>query len=337
MPTRPAPPTKPKIETGGFLPMLPGEGGFNPIARPENQDPGLKRVVKGTVTKYNTTLAVTAVPEREPSIPVPRVPKPTMAMPPSAAVKDISMVPEKTHLQAKLEIQPSIQTDVDSAEATSPQTSADEGTVTTEVVAVDKENITEASIDDRFETIFKEVVDNVPIPVPSSLDHVLEDKLEGKPEPAPTRKTLIVMGEVVTETTQPALLVPGGQQPQIRTHQGKSSITRVSSPHIAAATSPLLSGGDEENPVLKNVGAPMAHNREPKTSASEGRPGNTQNVEAKSDDLTWYYVNYNNTNLEPYIGPGGRYMADSSRVLRGSSMLIIIIGIVTIFYRFMCL
>lgn len=76
------------------------------------------------------------------------------------------------------------------------------------------------------------------------------------------------------------LLVPGGQQPQFR--PGRPTVTKVQSPQ-----SPLQSA--LEFPVN-----PLPYNREVKEAIPRAANKNEK-------DLSWYFANYNKTNLEPYV------------------------------------
>lgn len=93
----------------------------------------------------------------------------------------------------------------------------------------------------------------------------------------------------VTATPLSAFLVPGGQQDFKLS--GRPTITKVASPHISASA-PLLS-----NLQAADLIETAAQSREPKV---------TQNYSAietsTKADTSWYFANYNKTNLEPFIG-----------------------------------
>lgn len=91
-----------------------------------------------------------------------------------------------------------------------------------------------------------------------------------------------------------ALLIPGGQQPPFRM-QGKPKITKVVSPHFPENEPDKYEASDNDNIF------PQAQ-REGKTGYRDTSiPNNNHNMDEEKE---WYFVNYNKTDLKPYISPG---------------------------------
>lgn len=98
---------------------------------------------------------------------------------------------------------------------------------------------------------------------------------------------------------KPTLLIPGGQQPPFKTG-GRSSITKVQSPHTPENT-PSHSFGNQKDSTkgppyqsargLGYIPDPQPHREE---KAQEGI------LYADKGNNDWYFANYNNTNLEPF-------------------------------------
>ncbi|XP_073995253.1 artichoke isoform X2 [Rhodnius prolixus] len=78
-------------------------------------------------------------------------------------------------------------------------------------------------------------------------------------------------------------LAPGGQLPPVRTPVGRPIITKVAQPQ--SPPMPIAEEIQGPQPVLKNG-----------EFQSTGKS-------KKNQSISWYFKNYNNTNLRPYIGP----------------------------------
>lgn len=85
-----------------------------------------------------------------------------------------------------------------------------------------------------------------------------------------------------------AILIPGGQQFEPRTQAGRSTITKVPSPPQSVPVEDYLRGPEP---------------------ASDTGP--SDNFPLRDSSMDWYFKNYNNTNLEPYVGPGVAKTSDA--------------------------
>ncbi|XP_014249730.1 protein artichoke-like [Cimex lectularius] len=85
-------------------------------------------------------------------------------------------------------------------------------------------------------------------------------------------------------------LAPGGQLPPVRSH-GRPTITKVTmSPSLATSSGAMPVAEEIQGPV------PPRQNFDFHTPSTE-KP-------KQNNSIAWYYKNYNNTDLKPYIGPG---------------------------------
>lgn len=294
------PQTQPEFQTG-FKPILPGViGGFKPIANPlitqnmsfskrndtQTASASKKRVFETTTTlrptttttsKTTTTSTTTKYMLQEDfflsmghPISTPTTPKTTTTTERSVEttakpLKTIENAPKTnaTKIQAALQIDSGTKTilKIVPNNDTSSQTKNTSAQIE---VAADA-----AAFFDDFD-----VIDNVSFPSPETT--------------TPTATTTTKHVENVTEpkrellpTTLTGFLVPGGQQPQFR--PGRPTVTKVQSP---------------QNPPLQSALAfpvdPLPYNREIKAI-----PRATTIKTEK--DLSWYFANYNKTNLEPYV------------------------------------
>lgn len=298
--TKRFPPTMPEIEMGGFVPLLPGSGGFKPIP-----DPIKHQISVGTVEieKINVTegtwpiVSSTEISLSRSPVPIRNTPKQNVTI---AVLKDTSnvttLIHNKTHLQTNSKIEPSIDID-QSAVAESKRETANvtaKQTLTTTskpdlITFIPDLEQTTSSV--HFEDIFKEFVDNVSIPanITSTEANIISTTQTSTTTTTPIPQT--------TSTPLSALLIPGGNQPHYK-QQGRPIITRVHSPHVSGSA-PLLS--DLE--ISSDEPIPLNHIKEPQSPSIDG--GTTQKIGTRKQDMSWYYINYNKTNLEPYIGPGG--------------------------------
>ncbi|KAK5646779.1 hypothetical protein RI129_005243 [Pyrocoelia pectoralis] len=322
------PPTMPEIERGGFIPLLPGTGGFKPITNPHymNIDQHLNEArgvtekndeissestlrvsdsIQSSSTVINTVLSSSSqapisttvnVPTIAPQLEPQLLTKTTEGTIDSDQIETVA-IDEVEHVTSKLEDRKR-----QISESTLEkliQSSETEDLVFVTSAAPTNEN---ASLTNRFEDIFKVFVENVSLPtIFSTTPKTLEKPIN-----------VISSTESSSESTSLSeLLAPlSGRQSQYRPH-GRSTITRVPSPHVSGS-SPLLS--DDKFTFVSA--------REPKTSRLDG--GVPLKTISKNKDMSWYYINYNKTNLEPYIGPGGTPKTKSGSSFQNMNKLIII-------------
>ncbi|KAB0797932.1 hypothetical protein PPYR_08925 [Photinus pyralis] len=284
------PPTIPEIESGGFVPLLPGTGGFTPIINPqyvqtkkqylnETRDMSIETtseitlsdyVVDDTIKSSSTVINIVSLSSQTPTS--------TTESVYTKAPVHLSKPTEKT-VPSK-QIQETQNTTTKAEDKTIQTTQAELGKL---VLRNGNEDSTSTASNtdstptmNRFEDIFKVFVENVSLP---------------------STYTTITMPVSTALTTKNAttsltnLITFGELQSHFRPH-GRSTITKVQSPRISG-TSPLLS--DEK--------ITFANAREPKTSRLDGS-ASLKSI-SKNKDMSWYYSNYNKTKLEPYIGPAG--------------------------------
>jgi hypothetical protein len=275
-------PNTPEIQTGGFVPLLPGSGGFKPIPNPHLQLPQPSNVSFDKATPSLIQTSQSTEPyllknDGAASMGHP-VPTPPATAPPITSVPLVQNKTEDVLEVAKIE----------------------EITTKAKIASSMIEIQTAPPDEEKFEDLFDKVVESVPGTTTADLE-VAE-------VPDITTEKMTTFGtEIVTSTPVPsssagpkedakkamatplsALLVPGGQQPEFRP-AGRPTITKVQSPHVSGSA-PLLS-----NLELGEVGEPSPHNRESQTrDATSDAP--------RSDDTSWYFANYNKTNLEPFVG-----------------------------------
>ncbi|KAK4880062.1 hypothetical protein RN001_008208 [Aquatica leii] len=323
--------TQPEIEKGGFIPLLPGTGGFKPIPNPQlhvenklnisqsvlalSTDANVVRAsvtIEDSVPRSSTMINILSVPSRTTTTTSTSTTLPISIRTTTHATSTTTTIPTTTTTSNKLSTSMQLEDSVSSLEIekvlvqeiTNITKSEDrkrqiysakliektENKSITEFTTTDKPHLEKPHTTSRFEDIFKEFVDNVSLPASF-----------------PTEKSKLVtetnLIDTISTDNSPtalsALLIPGGQQPQYRP-LGRSTITRVQSPHVSG-TAPLQADLEisDDKPV------PLANSREPKTS----RLGAVDfpKIVSKHKDMSWYYINYNKTNIEPYIGPGGTF------------------------------
>ncbi|KAF2904922.1 hypothetical protein ILUMI_01254 [Ignelater luminosus] len=354
------PPTMPEIQTGGFIPLLPGTGGFKPIPNPHLKPIGTVEIEKVNISESSwpvpenfTPATITRVsyptkPQQtadnlksESSLghPIPTPSTPTIPTSPTNKKEpDTVLNLNKTRLQTTIEVEQPAVIEIIPSMVTNTETSTNKAeknkkpsTASTIELQKETKNVTNGSESntefvtfvpqfeqtansDRFEDIFKEFVDNVSVPaiVTSSerSKQIQANAFKMTTEKSITSTTVIT--SKTTATTEHAsspistLLAP--QSPHYRP-QGRPIITRVQSPHVSGSA-PLLadleiSEDDQPSHLSK---------KETKDVQITG-VATTQKIDTRNQDMSWYYVNYNKTNLEPYIGPGGTFpRSDSSNV-----------------------
>lgn len=319
------PPTLPEIQTGGFVPVTPGYGGFKPMLSPASttQNPPERittitaqtTVVKPTEsTAEATKVTTTIIPQSTNSYLLKEtqfssmghpVPSPGVNLNLQGTTTELSInrseIISKTH--TKTQIHP-LETENDSEENNSEKIDAE---IVKEIHLKSQKQQTPNGINgtnyaknsstlqfqsyinsETFEDTFQNVVDNVSVTPPTYLQGTKD---------VPTTST---SKEAITETPKKentatpltSLLIPGGQQPHFRP-PGRSTITKVVSPH-ASASAPLLSSMQVSDEAV----SPSSEFKEELITE-----GSAQNLKKNSDsDTSWYFTNYNKTNLEPFVG-----------------------------------
>lgn len=159
--------------------------------------------------------------------------------------------------------------------------------------------------DDSFEKIFHEVVENIPVPNLSTVLPEIKNEIYPSPIPqVPKQQTNVANPKNVKDPTPLSVLAaPNSQVPAIRV-SGKSTITKVSAPHISStatllsptnSTEPISASSNKERRVFSNVGDILEEKIPPHDSS-----------------MNWYFSNYNKTNLQPYIDPALNFVDNKS-------------------------
>ncbi|XP_044729507.1 protein artichoke [Chrysoperla carnea] len=297
------PPTVPDVQTGGFVPMLPGSGGFTPMIpssnKTEKNSTMEMNLYKNQHDFINTEISNTSdskLTKRGPhfigsdknsdqdlnkviknnKVTITKLDyKPTFIAP-GANVSEIvtertiiSTTPELTNKKSFSTIvhsttQPTIIENVSKSEFIKGPPSSPKN-----IIEEIEKNVTNFSID--------EIVTTKPF----------NDEWETNTENDFTKASS-------NESPSPlsALLIPGGQHPQqYKPPVGKPTITKVelaSIRNISTTEKPTLIDSFFTNDDLSKD----------ETTTVKVIPSNGDG------SMSWYFKNYNQTNLEPYIGPG---------------------------------
>lgn len=288
------PPTIPEVQTGGFTPILPGSGGFKPIIPPQFVQP-LNETTKKPEEFFTTTTIVPNLIRKETFE--------TTSVPPEVFVSKPIDLQGPTHIRTKLELVDAekeietIATEMTKTEltTTTPKTTTVPTMETTSVQKVEESLIitTDAVLPVIESTQPPQISENLQIST-AEANTLVENwsSLNNNNDPMDDLK------KQATGTPLSALLIPGGQQPQFR-QGGRSTITKVQSPHLAA-----------DEPIITNI--ENAHISEPLTNNIRNSMIITSTSEEPkkqtNDDTNWYFANYNKTNIGPYIGktPNGQ-------------------------------
>ncbi|XP_050309362.1 protein artichoke [Anthonomus grandis grandis] len=269
------PPDMPKFETGGFIPILPGTGGFKPIPnpviqqteptksqnvtnilKPDSSTVEANNVLISTTDRIYTTEALPSTPQRStlltPTSSTSTTTRPTV----ESTILPINDKPENTRTIKQHFI------NFTSPNSRSDSKQMESSETTTETVP----ETTTAAIEET--TILK--LDTTTV-IETYKTTVLK----------PIKSDVVASWPKGTTSTA-AFLAPGGMQ----SHKKMASIEKVISPNIPSASAPLIS---EEHDAL----SPMAHNREPKNYASSDS-ANVNTDKTESNDLSWYFATYNN-------------------------------------------
>lgn len=265
----------PKFETGGFSPMLPTTtSGFKPITNPNMT---ISHTIAGSMgdekysAKGSVQQSIVEVSTKAPTNTVQR---------------------NTTHQKMKSEIhelQAYLNDDNSTHVAYNRTKNIEEQKI--EPNNISKYNLMESNLTVNHVTEKEGIL----ITTDTSNDLSLQTWLE-------TSTTPFTMSNAVTSkppskkhienqpTALSAILVPNNEELARRNYTKRpATVTKVSMPHAEH-----YDNQDNYLPVI---------NREAKTRFSElSNIGNTKTRQA--DDRDWYYKNYNNSNLEPYIAPG---------------------------------
>ncbi|KAF5306360.1 hypothetical protein FQR65_LT07384 [Abscondita terminalis] len=309
--------TQPEIEKGGFIPLLPGSGGFKPIPNPhlllDNKLnfshnfialPTDTSVLKASVAvedptpRSSTVVNVVSIISTTTTSTEPPTTVTTVSNEITSSIQlrtsESSIEVEKVIVK---EVTDSIKSEDRKRQAPIAKLIHTTENHNLETVITNSPHPEKPHTSTRFEDIFKEFVDNVSLPESFTTD-----------KPKLTTEN-VLHSSVSTDgapTALSALLIPGGEQPLYRP-LSRSTITRVQSPHVSG-TAPLQADLD----ISDDKPLPFPNSRAPKTSRLDA--ADLPKIVSKNKDMSWYFTNYNKTNIEPYIGPGGTFAEKSCSV-----------------------
>lgn len=279
------PPVMPEIQTGGFVPIVPGmDGGFKPMMVPPTVSS--ESVHREVQTVFNHTEPLVGDGNTKRQYDVNSTKSETVyEIRASDTVEKVTKTPD---FEAT--------TQVSVAASTLPQINDNEINRT----SLEMRNFTETK---NFEDIFKETID-LPYSTTSSYEQavLIEEMMEenftstnNKKHEATTRTTTevpkqnLVQEQVLkkpennTATPLTSLLIPGGQQQRFKPPVGRSTITKVLSPHAPPLSSSL------------KVTDALLEKDEIITEANSI-------LDKENQDTSWYFTNYNKSNVQPFIG-----------------------------------
>lgn len=334
------PPTHPEVQTGGFIPILPGSGGFRPMLNPPN-------VVRPFENHINTTTAISLLTDitqdflsKRGQISTTVTSSPATI---TASSNQISNSIPKTSTTEDYnpnnryeEI--SLSTEVNEKKSNKASNKQNE-------VHSPKPNIETIKEDDSFENIFQEVVENIPVPqittlteddVTSTMNmeiYKVKEEVTTSTTPSPkidikenrTEEKIILEEKIKAEETSiqqnkkdnptplSVLLAPNGQLPPYRP-SGRSTITKVPSPHFSSSPSPLLQINVTEQPRIHV-------NKERKIFSNVDL---TSQIPPHDRSMNWYFMNYNKTNLQPYVDPALNTITENKSSIISASITTIV-------------
>lgn len=351
-------PSNPDIQTGGFIPLLPGTGGFKPIANPHIRPTTTVEIEKLDVKTVDVSIAkkdaiTTSTPKSTSMsyvtnkiadighpIPFPTTPLPTtteispkrkietklFVQPPSLG---LGKNPNVTNDMSNLKIVENInetnkKVNLKPQEIEQIRNISEFLSTTTPTIL--KINVSPSSdieiLDDGedFEDIFKEIVENVSLPV--NLNETLaENAVQTITENFSdhlnsSASNTVVIDERFRNLTKPAFLIPGGQQPQFRT-AARSTITKVPSPYLSSSAS-LLS-----NSAIQGI-TPLPHNN----NDNNNRRSFVTTTKNEADK-SWYFASYNESNFGTYLN--NKHYENCSSCIGFDIKLIILLCIVNFY------
>lgn len=269
-------PTLPEIQSGGFVPIVPGSGGFKPMIN-LTVTPTTQNIYSQTHFNKSEPLQSSTSTKRQYDV-------------------------NNTKTETVYEIRAS-----DTVEKTTQTPSFIVTTTQESEINKSEIEIRNFTKSETFENTFKETNEELPYSTTTIYEETLlmDDLIEENASMSYRRKEITnethnIAQEVttlvsnITPTTLTTFLIPDGQQPQkmnFKPPAGRSTITKVTSPH-ASANKPLSSS-------LKVTDTASVQKDDIITEAA-----NVLDVtnDENNKDMSWYFTNYNKSNLEPYVG-----------------------------------
>lgn len=406
------PPTEPEIQTGGFVPIVPGAvGGFMPIPNPANYNYTVERVhINNTAVnrRNNTTIVPISLlqdvtedflSKRGPSVsqnnmghPIPKPTPTTVAASTTISVKNnpeltqsevntdnpnpnLELVNDSENQSSKKVQQTVFQSQTQEEEQelftsttrtshTSTTLAPATHTIFTSTTALEIETPFE---DDSFEVFFKDVVENISLPVTvtssstafppvyttntnptiymtnnnNNTNLQYEDTTTTKsPTTTTTDETNIYKPAHTNNSkdgpsTLSAFLIPGGQQPLKNNNNGvgRSTVTKVISPHISSTASLQA---EQKEVALSTT---LINNNPPKNKLQQSLldvdNSATSQIPPHDRSMSWYFMNYNKTNLQPYVDPAISNVPGNNQSKQTSASIFIIVTTVSLRFLFL--
>ncbi|CAG5056585.1 unnamed protein product [Parnassius apollo] len=268
-------PETPEFETGGFTPMLPTtDGGFMPILNPTISDSGSTQasIPKQEYINYRNmeyTNNSFAAPEKIPPINI--IQNNIMHTKSKSVIHELeAYINHNNGTQITFNMTRNVK------EQNSNPTNLNEHNLfkdLTKTEDIEKESIiTTDTTNDMSEQTW---IESTTIPHYSSIPVTLKPLMNKNMDSQPTALS--------------AVLIPSNEELVRREYSKRpATITKVSLPHL-------------EHSDANSHYIPI-NNREAKTQFSD-KKHNTHSGTKNEDDKDWYYKNYNNSNLDPYIAP----------------------------------
>lgn len=325
------PPGIPQYESG-FVPMLPGSGGFKPIPNPITLGPlNITEIIQHRTEKPNVGTSEPTPPKNfnkktiaEENSPLYQTKLEHLATSYSthsnsntndnggAKNTTKSFTLEKTTLKNEIKVLSGMITSNYSKDSieTIPEQTSKEAFEQIELLTTEKEEppmTTSAPIittEEYIQTTTHKITATTKLvnPPPSIVETPFIDQKKGESSV-----------EKLTATPLSTFLAPNGYQPQLKPSV-KSTITKVASPHPKPDPQPQING---DFPFVLD---PLPH-REAKTSRNFMSNHPNSSLTDDNEDKGWYFANYNRTDLKPFVA---KIMNSSQRRYHRSHMLIFI-------------
>lgn len=282
------PPTLPEIQTGGFVPIVPGmDGGFKPMLV-ENGSIGNIYTQTQTILNKSEPLDGSLNTKRQYDVNSTKM-ETVYEFRATDTVEKVTKKPDPLN--------------------TLPENNTNDNE--TNRTKIEMHNFTET---ENFEDVFKETID-LPYSTTAAYEQsvLIEEIMEENfttltTTELPKQKLLIEdIKRNNSATSLTSLLIPGGQQQHFKNPPGRSTITKVSSPHAPLSSSLTVTDDD------------LQKKEEIVTEASN-------DLEKQNQDTSWYFTNYNKTNVESFIGQGF-YKSDGFRAKSFVGLFYLIISI----------
>ncbi|KAK9888759.1 hypothetical protein WA026_000984 [Henosepilachna vigintioctopunctata] len=314
------PPNFPLVESGGFVPMLPGEGGFQPIFNPTTTE-----ITQKNTEYYTESSVATTISKSVPQSIMKKIQLNETDLKNSASsdfLQNSSRITTTNPKYISSTVKPTEPTVKSNTVQVTQKTQLETTTLVEEVTSYTLENtsIKSSNITTYQTENLKDVTETT-----TESGEIVKKDLHGRNQSNIVTSTEESLGQInrtksftlvdtsevttrkidnntitsknITNTSsgnkkleQPSplssLLVPGGQQPYIRP-AGRSKITKVQSPYTTEASVTLV--GERKVNEFSGIGSERV-TLDPEITKPNGVGDN------------WYFANYNKSNSEPFHG-----------------------------------